>query len=113
MIDRIKAAGYQGFSRWSVDHTRAPQNREWQATVTWDDVVRMRDDAGLPFMLKGSMAPEDAALAVQHGVDAVWVSNHGGRQLNHGEGTLDVLPAILDVVGDAAEVVVSSSEAVW
>lgn len=92
MIDRIKAAGYQGFcltvdsalysrrerpmiSRWSVDTTRAPQNREWQAKVTWDDVVRMRDYAGLPFVLKGIMSPEDAALAVQHGVDAVWVSN--------------------------------------
>jgi glycolate oxidase len=125
MIDRIKAAGYQGFcitvdsaiysrrerpliSRWSVDNTRSPQNREWQARVTWDDMVRMRDYAGLPFLLKGVMSPEDAALAVQHGVDALWVSNHGGRQLDHGEGTLDVLPEILDVVGDAAEVVVDS-----
>ena len=61
--------------------------------------VRMRDYAGLPFVLKGIMSPEDAALAVQHGVDAVWVSNHGGRQLDHGEGTLDVLPEIIDVVG--------------
>jgi isopentenyl diphosphate isomerase/L-lactate dehydrogenase-like FMN-dependent dehydrogenase len=68
----------------------------------------MRDYAGLPFVLKGIMSPEDAALAVQHGVDAVWVSNHGGRQLDHGEGTLDVLPEIIDVVGDAAEVVVDS-----
>jgi isopentenyl diphosphate isomerase/L-lactate dehydrogenase-like FMN-dependent dehydrogenase len=68
----------------------------------------MRDYAGLPFMLKGIMSPEDAALAVQHGVDAVWVSNHGGRQLDHGEGTLDVLPEIMDVVRNAAEVVVDS-----
>jgi isopentenyl diphosphate isomerase/L-lactate dehydrogenase-like FMN-dependent dehydrogenase len=68
----------------------------------------MRDYAGLPFVLKGIMSPEDAALAMQHGVDAVWVSNHGGRQLDHGEGTLDVLPEIIDVVGDAAEVVVDS-----
>ena len=54
-------------SRWSVDNTRAPQNREWQAKVTWDDVVRMRDYAGLPFVLKGIMSPEDAARAVQVG----------------------------------------------
>ena len=125
MIDRIKAVGYQGFcltvdsalysrrerpmiSRWSVDNTRAPQHREWQAKVTWEDAVRMRDYAGLPFVLKGIMSPEDAALAVRYGVDAVWVSNHGGRQLDHGEGTLDVLPEIIDVVGDAAEVVVDS-----
>jgi isopentenyl diphosphate isomerase/L-lactate dehydrogenase-like FMN-dependent dehydrogenase len=125
MIDRIKAAGYQGFcltvdsalysrrerpmiSRWSVDNTRAPQHREWQAKVTWEDAVRIRDYAGLPFVLKGIMSPEDAALAVRYGVDAVWVSNHGGRQLDHGEGTLDVLPEIIAVVGDAAEVVVDS-----
>jgi len=44
---------------------------EWQAKVTWDDVARMRDYAGLPFVLKGIMSPEDATLAVQHGVDAV------------------------------------------
>ena len=93
-------------SRWSVDNTRAPQNREWQAKVTWDDMIRMRDYARLPFILKGIMSPEDAALAVRHGVDAVWVSNHGGRQLDHGEATLDVLPEIIEVVGNAAEVVV-------
>jgi hypothetical protein len=76
MIDRIKVVGYQGFcltvnsalysrrerpttSRWSVDNTRAPQHREWQAKVTWDDVVRMRDYAGLPFVESrhGSSAP--------------------------------------------------------
>ena len=84
-------------------HTRAPQHREWQAKVTWDDAVRIRDYAGLPFVLKGIMS-EDAALAVRYGVDAVWVSNHGGRQLDHGEGTLDVLPESIDAVGDAAEV---------
>jgi isopentenyl diphosphate isomerase/L-lactate dehydrogenase-like FMN-dependent dehydrogenase len=54
------------------------------------------------------MSPENAAWAVRYGVDAGWVSNHGGRQLDHGEGTLDVLPEIIDVVGDAAEVVMDS-----
>ena len=55
------------------------------------------------------MSPEDAALAVRYGVDAVWVSNHGGRQLDHGEGTSDArFLESIDVVGDAAEVVVDS-----
>ena len=45
---------------------------------------------------------------MRYGIDAVWVSSHGGRQLHHGEGTLDVLPEIIDVVGDAAGVVVDS-----
>ena len=54
------------------------------------------------------MSPEDGAGGARYGVDAVWVSSHGGRQLDHGEGTLGVLPESIDVVGDAAEVVVDS-----
>ena len=62
------------------------------ASVTWETLDRLREMAELPFILKGVMTAEDAALAVEHGVDAVWVSNHGGRQLDHDVGTLDVLP---------------------
>jgi isopentenyl diphosphate isomerase/L-lactate dehydrogenase-like FMN-dependent dehydrogenase len=122
MIDRAKAAGYQGLcitadsaiysrrerpmiSRWSVDNTRNPQNRQWQASVTWESIDRMKEYAGLPFMLKGVATAEDAALAVEHGVDVIWVSNHGGRQLDHGLGTMDILPEILEVVGNRAEIV--------
>ena len=122
MIDRAKQAGYQGLcicvdsalysrrerpmiSRWSIDSTRNPQNREFQATVTWESIDRMKDYAGLPFMLKGIATAEDAALAVEHGVDVIWVSNHGGRQLDHGLGTMDMLGEITEVVGDKAEIV--------
>jgi isopentenyl diphosphate isomerase/L-lactate dehydrogenase-like FMN-dependent dehydrogenase len=122
MIDRAKYAGYQGLcitvdsaiysrrerpliSRWSVDSTRNPQNRAWQASVTWDSIDRMKDYAGLPFMLKGIATAEDAALAVEHGVDVIWVSNHGGRQLDHGQGTMDMLPEIVDVAGGKAEII--------
>lgn len=122
MIDRAKQAGYQGLcitvdsaiysrrerpliSRWSVDSTRNPQNRAWQASVTWDSIDRMKDYAGLPFMLKGIATAEDAALAVEHGVDVIWVSNHGGRQLDHGQGTMDMLPEIVDVAGGKAEII--------
>ena len=122
MIDRAKQAGYQGLcitvdsaiysrrerpliSRWSVDSTRNPQNRAWQASVTWDSVDRMKDYCGLPFMLKGIANAEDAALAVEHGVDVIWVSNHGGRQLDHGQGTMDMLPEIVDVAGGKAEII--------
>jgi glycolate oxidase len=122
MIDRAKQAGYQGLcitvdsaiysrrerpliSRWSVDSTRNPQNRAWQASVTWDSIDRMKDYAGLPFTLKGIATAEDAALAVEHGVDVIWVSNHGGRQLDHGQGTMDMLPEIVDVAGGKAEII--------
>ena len=122
MIDREKQAGYQGFcitvdsavysrrerpmiSRWSIDSTRNPQNREWQATVTWDGIARMKEYAKQPFMLKGIATAEDAKLAVEYGVDVIWVSNHGGRQLDHGIGTMDMLSEITEVVGDQAEII--------
>ena len=114
MIDRVKQAGYQGLcitvdsaiysrrerpliSRWSIDSTRNPQNREWQASVTWESIDRMKEHADLPFMLKGIATAEDAALAVEHNVDVIWVSNHGGRQLDHGLGTMDMLLEIIEV----------------
>jgi isopentenyl diphosphate isomerase/L-lactate dehydrogenase-like FMN-dependent dehydrogenase len=122
MIHRAKMAGYQGLcitvdsaiysrrerpliSRWSVDSTRNPQNREWQASVTWESIDRMKEYAGLPFMLKGIATAEDAVLAVEHGVNVIWVSNHGGRHLDHGLGTMDMLPEILDAVGDKAKII--------
>ena len=61
---------------------------------------------GGPFMLKGVGTAEDAKLAVEHGVDVVWVSNHGGRQLDHALGSLDVLPEVVQAVGDRASIVV-------
>jgi glycolate oxidase len=61
--------------------------------------------AGLPFMIKGIMSPLDAATAAEHGVDAVWVSNHGGRQLDQTVGTLDVLPRIVNAVAGRAPII--------
>ncbi len=61
---------------------------------------------GLPFMLKGVGTAEDAALAAERGVDVVWVSNHGGRQLDHGLGSLDVLPEVVAAVRGRAQIVV-------
>ena len=122
MIDRAKSAGYLGLcitvdsaiysrrerpliSRWTIDSSRNPPDRAWQASVTWETIDRMKEYVGLPFMLKGIATAEDAALAVQHGVDVIWVSNHGGRQLDHGQGTMDTLPEIMDAVGGKAEII--------
>src|SRR5260370_36990578 len=67
---------------------------------------RIRGLAGLPFMLKGVQTAEDAEIAVQHGVDYIWVSNHGGRQIDHGLGSLDTLPEIAQAVGGKAKIIV-------
>jgi glycolate oxidase len=81
-------------------------DRHWLASLTWDTLDRIRRQWAMPFMLKGVQGPEDAELAVQHGVDYVWVSNHGGRQLDHQLGTLDILPEIVQAVGGRARIVV-------
>ncbi|MGH7263439.1 MAG: alpha-hydroxy acid oxidase [Candidatus Rokuibacteriota bacterium] len=76
------------------------------ARLTWETVDRIKARAGLPLVLKGIVTAKDATLAVEHGVDALYVSNHGGRQLDHGRATMDVLPEILAAVAGRAEVIV-------
>jgi isopentenyl diphosphate isomerase/L-lactate dehydrogenase-like FMN-dependent dehydrogenase len=61
--------------------------------------------AGLPFILKGVATAEDAAIAVEHGVNTIYVSNHGGRQLDHGRATIDMLPEIVQAVGGRAQII--------
>ena len=80
--------------------------REWQARLTWKDVERIRSRTRLPLMLKGIACAADAELAVAHGIDVVYVSNHGGRQLDHGRGCIDMLPEVVDAVRRRAKVIV-------
>jgi isopentenyl diphosphate isomerase/L-lactate dehydrogenase-like FMN-dependent dehydrogenase len=67
--------------------------------MTWDYIDWLKSAANLPVIVKGILSPEDAALAVQRGVDAVVVSNHGARQLDSVVATIDALPAVVDAVG--------------
>jgi glycolate oxidase len=76
-----------------------------QALFSWDDIERVRDLCDIPLILKGIATAEDAKLAVEHGIDAVYVSNHGGRQLDHGRGGIDVLPEVVEAVGDHAKII--------
>lgn len=72
--------------------------REFDPTLTWGAVEWLRSITRLPLVLKGIVTPEDAALAVEHGADAVIVSNHGGRQLDCAEPTLLALPRVAEAV---------------
>ncbi|HZB93217.1 MAG TPA: alpha-hydroxy acid oxidase [Stellaceae bacterium] len=78
----------------------------FQAGLTWDHIKRFRDKHDLPLILKGIATAEDAELAVKCGIAAVYVSNHGGRQLDHGRGTTDVLPEIVEAVRGRAEIII-------
>lgn len=72
--------------------------------MTWDTLAEIRSWSSLPLVLKGILTPEDARLAVAHGADAVWVSNHGGRQLDRVAAGVDVLASIVAAVDGRAEV---------
>ena len=75
-------------------------------TVMWRDLEWIRTATGLPLVLKGIATHEDAVLAVEHGVDAIWVSNHGGRQLDGVAAPIDALPEVVEAVAGRCEVYV-------
>ena len=79
---------------------------DYQAMLDWDFVKWFRDSFDIPLQIKGVATAEDAALCVEHGVDTVYVSNHGGRQLDHGRATVDVLPEVAESVAGRAEIVI-------
>jgi 4-hydroxymandelate oxidase len=67
-------------------------------SLCWDDLAWLRERTSLPLVVKGLLTAEDARLAVERGVDAVVVSNHGGRQLDGAVASLDALPEVVDAV---------------
>jgi isopentenyl diphosphate isomerase/L-lactate dehydrogenase-like FMN-dependent dehydrogenase len=122
LLTRVKNAGYRALcltvdtayygrrERQMMDRWLPPSRRlsgyDYRSAITWETMVAIKKFAGLPFILKGVATAEDAALAVEHGVSAVYVSNHGGRQLDHNRATLEMLPEIVKAVAGRAEVVV-------
>jgi len=121
LLARVKKAGYSALcltvdtaiygrrERQMMDRWLPPSRRqtgyEYRAALTWETMDAIKEIAGLPFILKGVATAEDAAIAVEHGVSAVYVSNHGGRQLDHGRATIEMLPEIVAAVGGKAEIV--------
>jgi (S)-mandelate dehydrogenase len=82
--------------------------RESGGAFTWEEIARYRDKWKKPLLLKGIMHPEDAARAVELGIDGLFVTNHGGRQIDALPAPIDVLPAIAAEVGGRAELIYDS-----
>jgi isopentenyl diphosphate isomerase/L-lactate dehydrogenase-like FMN-dependent dehydrogenase len=83
----------------------------WQfsnPSVTWEDLAFLRECTDLPIVLKGIQSAEDALLAVEHGIEGLIVSNHGGRQVDGAIGSLQALPDVVAAVGDRCEVLFDS-----
>jgi isopentenyl diphosphate isomerase/L-lactate dehydrogenase-like FMN-dependent dehydrogenase len=88
--------------------SRQQMKQMFDGTVSWADLDWLRDVWDGPIAVKGVLRPDDAARAADHGADAVIVSNHGGRQMDHLPATLEMLPDVVDAVGDRIEVLVDS-----
>jgi L-lactate dehydrogenase (cytochrome) len=95
------------------EENRAAAIVHWGGTfsnpaLTWDDLDFLRLHWSGPIALKGILHPDDARKAVDAGMDGVVVSNHGGRQVDGAVAALDALPAVVEAVGDRAEVLFDS-----
>jgi isopentenyl diphosphate isomerase/L-lactate dehydrogenase-like FMN-dependent dehydrogenase len=123
ILGRVQQAGYAALAltvdvahysrrerpmmtRYQPPTRRVPPNRKYLASLTWETMDRIKEMAGLPFMLKGVQTAEDAEIAVQHGVDVIWVSNHGGRQIDHGLGSMETLAEIVQAASGKARIIV-------
>jgi isopentenyl diphosphate isomerase/L-lactate dehydrogenase-like FMN-dependent dehydrogenase len=79
---------------------------DFQKGLEWRTVKLIKDKFEIPLVIKGIATAEDAQIAVDHGVDWIYVSNHGGRQLDHGRGAMHVLPEIASAVKGRAKIMV-------
>ncbi len=125
-IERAIANGYAAFcltvdtahysrrerdlaKRYVRANRRNVSGREFQMALDWRSVKRIKDNYRIPLVIKGIATAEDAAIAVDHGVEWIYVSNHGGRQLDHGRGAMHVLPEIAAAVKGRAKLMVDGS----
>jgi isopentenyl diphosphate isomerase/L-lactate dehydrogenase-like FMN-dependent dehydrogenase len=123
IFDRAAAAGFAGLcltvdthhysrrerdisKRYAAASARTAEGARFQKGLDWKQFDKLRKRYKLPIIVKGIATAEDAKLAVEHGVDVIYVSNHGGRQLDHGLGAIDVLPEIVAAVGKKAEIII-------
>src|SRR5437773_665984 len=129
LLARVEASGYKSvaltvdvqqysrrerdvFNRFSPRKAMeiAPNPRgplpDFQSGLTWADVEWLIKTTKLPVGLKGIMTTADARRAVDMGVKLIWVSNHGGRQLDHTQSTIEALPPIVDAVAGRAEIMI-------
>ena len=123
IVERAIAAGYDAFcftvdsafysrrerdiaKRFVKPWVASSTGRDWQAQLNWDDVKRYKDKYDLPLALKGIQHPADAVKAVEMGVEILWVSNHGGRQIDHGQGSMALLPEVVAAVDGKAKIIV-------
>ena len=125
IIGRAMTAGYSGFCLTADTQTYSRRERDiargfvppsgtrvenpdhsGQARMSWETVAHIKSEFDIPLVIKGVNVGEDARRCVEMGVDVVWVSNHGGRQLDHTRACIDALPEVVQAVDDRVPVIV-------
>ena len=91
--------------RYRTTSRQSASGFEYQMRFSWKDIDRIKSYCDLPIIIKGIATKEDALLAIKHGVEIIYVSNHGGRQLDFGVGGLNVLPEIVEAVDNKAKII--------
>src|SRR5215216_3228765 len=104
---RITFGNFAGTSAGGIEAISVAEytTRQFSPAVSWADIDWFRSIWSGPMAVKGIMSAEDARRAVDHGVEAVIVSNHGGRQCDYLPGAVEVLPEVVDAVAGRAEVI--------
>jgi len=90
----------------SMQAQAALMSRQMDMSLDWDTIAWIRAHWRGPVLLKGVLSVADAQMAVQYGADGVVLSNHGGRQLESAPSPLEILPAVVDAVGDKLDILV-------
>jgi glycolate oxidase len=125
IIVRAIAAGYTGFCLTADTQTYSRRERDllkgfvppsgsrvdnadfgYQARMSWETVAHIKSEFDIPLIIKGVHVAEDARRCVEAGVDVIYVSNHGGRQLDHTRSCIDALPEIVEAADDQVPVLV-------
>ena len=122
-VERVIAADYRAFcltvdtavvSRRERDIAKrvvptsqqSTDGRNFQAALSWTTVEMIKSRFDIPLILKGIAHPEDVKRAMDYGVDVIYLSNHGGRQLDQGVGTISLLPEIAELVDGRAAITI-------
>jgi 4-hydroxymandelate oxidase len=106
-LANLAGEGGERRTRWDAQGSMAAYvTEQLDPSLTWEAVGWLRRTTRLPVILKGVMRPDDATRAVEAGASGVWVSNHGGRQLDAEEATILALPGVVEAVRGRAEVFV-------
>ena len=90
--------------RYKTTSRKTAVDPEFQMRFSWKDIERIRNKFKIPLILKGIATKEDAKLAIEYGIDVIYISNHGGRQLDYGLGGCDLIYEISKTVNKKAKI---------